>query len=106
MNRVPILAAVCILLSNCAARQLDPRKSLSGQTTMVGCLNPGTAPGEFVLSERGGGGKTVVTGHPRLASLSGNHAVRIIGVLERETAGQGLKAIKIDQIAGSCFVPF
>jgi hypothetical protein len=106
MNRVPAVIALCVLLAGCAARQLDPRKSLSGQTTMVGCLNPGATPGEFVLSERNGSGKTAVTGHPRLASLASNHAVRIVGMLDREVNGQGLKAIKVDQIAGSCSVPF
>ena len=106
MIRTSAVLAACVLWSGCAARQLDPRKSLSGQTTMVGCLNPGNAPDQFVLSERQGGGKTVVTGHPRLASLAGNHAVRIIGMLDREVAGQGLKAIKVDQIAGACTVPF
>jgi hypothetical protein len=106
VKRISTLVATSILLSGCAARQLDPRKSLSGQTTMVGCLNPGSAPGEFVLSERRDGGKTVVRGHPRLALLADNHAVRIVGMLDRELTGQGLKAIKVDQIAGSCSVPF
>jgi hypothetical protein len=99
-----LAAAACILGTGCAVRQLAPGKSLSGQTTIVGCLNPGAAPGEFVLTERRGG-KTNVVGHPRLGLMADNHAVRIVGIVNRE-AGDSIKAIKIDQIAGSCSVPF
>ena len=73
---------------------------------MVGCLNRGAGPDEFVLTERGGSSKTTVVGHPRLAMHANNHAVKIVGILERESHGNGLKAIKIDHIAGSCAVPF
>jgi hypothetical protein len=73
---------------------------------MVGCLTPGATPGEYVLSERTDGNKIVVSGHPRLAMHANNHAVKIVGILGRETGGPGLKAIRIEHIAGSCSTPF
>jgi hypothetical protein len=105
-RRTAAALGLTLFLCGCAPRQFVLPESLSGQTTIVGCLTAGSAPGEFVLTERSGATKTIVTGHPRLAMHADNHAVKIIGIYERESKGQGLKAIKIDHIAGSCFIPF
>jgi hypothetical protein len=108
MKRALSVLAGCIVMGGCAVPQpqLDDPTSISGQTTITGCLNPAAAPGQFVLSERHSGAKIPVSGHPRLGLYADNHAVRIVGIVGRESSGQGLKAIKIDQIAGSCVVPF
>ena len=106
MRRVIAIVGICLGPGGCAVKQLDPARSLSGQTTMTGCLNPGSAPGQYVLTPRDGGEKTVVFGHPRLESHSANHAIRVVGMLNRDVAAPELKAIHIEHVAASCQVPF
>jgi hypothetical protein len=103
---VVLTAALALAGTGCATRQLDPARSLTGQTTKTGCLTTGDSPGTYVLTDAKNGEKTMVVGTASLASHAANHAVRIVGFLNTETGGPGFKALKIDHIAVGCRAPF
>ena len=93
-----LTSALLLVACGCSVRQLEPSKSLSGQTTIFGCLER-TQPDGFVLTDAAGT-RTPVTGNPDLQRHA-DHAVRVVGMLNREGAA-GLKAIRVDFIASSC----
>jgi hypothetical protein len=94
-------------MTGCAPRELAPEQSLSGQTSLLGCLQPGAGPAEFILTERDGATRVTLVGHPDLAEhAGGNHAVRVIGMLNRETNAEAMKVIRVEHLAASCKTPF
>jgi hypothetical protein len=106
MKKILLVPLVLAFASGCVRHvQLPTARSLSGETTLVGCLNTGTAPNWFVLSDSRTGQPTNVMGNAELAMHSGNHAVRLIGLLGTEVGG-ALKVVKVEHIATSCKAPF
>lgn len=71
---------------------------------MMGCLNPGAAPGTYVLTDYKTGQKVPVAGHGDLKLHASNHAVKLVGSYRNEA--EGLRVVRIDDIAVNCKTPF
>lgn len=106
MKRAAALLTSAIAMTGCAQRDLHFSKTMGGQAVMMGCLNPGSTPESYVLTDYKTGQPTPVTGHGQLGSHASNHAVKLIGVYRTETGWEGLRVIRIEHIAASCKTPF
>ena len=105
--RYPTLLLLSLLLTGCASKQFKTAQTLSGETTITGCLNFDTSAQQYILTDRDGEKTRVVTeGADLKLQADGNQTVRVVGILNRENGGKTIKAIKINHIAGSCAVPF
>jgi hypothetical protein len=106
MRTVFFLLTMAFAASSCATRDLHYSKTLSKQTVMMGCLNPGPAPDSYVLTDYKTGKPVQVTGHGQLPLHASNHAVKLVGIYQAETGWEGLRVISLDHIANSCSTPF
>ena len=73
---------------------------------MMGCLNPGPTPHSYVLNDYYTGQPTPVTGGGKINLYASNHAVKLIGIYQTEAGWEGLRVLRIEQVAGSCETPF
>jgi hypothetical protein len=104
--RYPATLLLALALTGCAGKQqFKTAQSLSGETSVTGCLNYDANSDQYVLTDRDGEKTYVVSegAHLKLQA-DGNQTVRVIGI--RQAGGKTLKAIQIIHVAGSCAVPF
>lgn len=101
-----VLIFAALTTTGCFRRDVHPSRTLSGQTLIMGCLNPGGSPDSYVLTDYRTGKPTPVTGHGDLRLHSSNHAVKLIGFYKTETGWEGLRVVRIEHIAAACKTPF
>jgi hypothetical protein len=105
--RFQILLLLVLALTGCAGKQLKTAQSLSGQTTITGCLTYDSNKGQYVLTDRNGE-KTFVVAEAQDLKLqgAGNQTVRVVGVGDRLANSNRIIATQIDHLANYCTTPF
>jgi hypothetical protein len=104
--RVWCLASIAVLLAGVLLAQ-EPAKEPSTaksqpETTLTGCLNKGSSPGQYVLTDQKTGDATPVTGTSDLEQHSANHTVKLTGSRTTEGGRPVFTATKLEHISATC----
>lgn len=75
------------------------------ETTLTGCLNKGSGPAQYVLTDQSTGNKTPVTGTSDLEQHAANHTVKLTGTNTTENGRSVFTATKVEHISATCTSP-
>ena len=106
---LPLVASFGLLLASILVAQQATKDSSNTktqrETTVTGCLNKGSGPAQYVLTDQNTGNKTPVTGTTDLEQHAANHTVKLTGNTTIENGRAMFTATKVEHISATCSAP-